>query len=75
MKQVAMAIGEERSKCPGKRRGMHFGKELLGYIAITKWRRNFGRKVQDLLTAMQIFGTPSNVRTGCYTFASPLSRH
>jgi hypothetical protein len=40
MKQVVMSIRDVRSKRSGKYRRMHFGKELLGYIAITKCRRN-----------------------------------
>jgi hypothetical protein len=40
MKQVVMGIGDERSKHSGKHQRMHFWKELLGYIAITKCRRN-----------------------------------
>lgn len=37
---------------------MHFGKELLGYIAITKCRRISLWKVRYPLTAMQRLGTP-----------------
>jgi hypothetical protein len=40
MKQVVMGISDDRSKRSGKYRRMHFGKELLGYIAITECRRN-----------------------------------